>query len=140
MIEKIVSTPFNAINRVAPYESYNYTNIASYFKTVDEMAKYPNTLGLLVADELVMDQSSFSSAPVIKAVVRDLKKYMNLKHKATKQRVLPIGYNVGSIVGPTSSMLLSYLAGGDSESSVDFWAVSSAPEEGQKSPANLFNR
>jgi hypothetical protein len=64
-----------------------------FFQTVDVMASYPNTLGLLAAGGLVNDEATLSATPVIKAIVRDLKKYMKMKNEVTRQRVHPIVYN-----------------------------------------------
>ncbi|CAO2656530.1 Nn.00g053330.m01.CDS01 [Neocucurbitaria sp. VM-36] len=85
-----VTTPLCGINRLAPHVSYNSTTLTYFFRTVDAMSSYPNTLGLLVASELVNNEATLSATPVIKASVRDLKKYMRLKNEYTKQRVLRI--------------------------------------------------
>lgn len=85
------------------------------------MASFPNTLGFLVADSLINDTFSEICAPVITAVVRDLKKYMNLKHQATGQRILPVGFGEGQYDGDVK--VLNYFAAGDESSRIDFWAV-----------------
>jgi len=55
----------------------------SFFKTVDIMANYTNTLGLVVANALLNGDDHISAVPVIKAVLRDLKRYMNLKNEGS---------------------------------------------------------
>ncbi|KEQ93052.1 hypothetical protein AUEXF2481DRAFT_42257 [Aureobasidium subglaciale EXF-2481] len=54
-----------------------------YFKTVDMMAKYRNALGLLAASLSIDADESLNVALIIQTVVRDLKRYMDAKHKAT---------------------------------------------------------
>jgi hypothetical protein len=86
------------------------------------MARFPNTLGFLIANSLINNISSEICAPVIRAVVRDLKKYMKLKHQATGQRTLPVGFGGGQYDGDVK--VLNYLTDGDESSSIDFWTVS----------------
>ena len=97
--------------------------MASFFKTVDLMASFPNTLGLLVASALVNNDATMPAAAVIKAVVRDLKQYMRLKHDAEGQRVLPIGYSAAT-GGARDGRLLNYLTAGSDGAGLDFWTVS----------------
>ncbi|KAE8846310.1 hypothetical protein HRS9139_00877 [Pyrenophora teres f. teres] len=118
---KTVSTPFNAINRLAPNESYNPVTMVSFFKTVGIMASFPNTLGLLAGNELINNDATMPVAGVLKAVVRDLKKYMKLQNEANGQRVLPIGYNAATS-SARDQEVLEYLTVGDDEISIDFWA------------------
>lgn len=122
-----VATRFNTINRLEPYQSYHSSAVSEFFRVVDVMAKYPNTLGLLAASNVINNPQSQSAAPVVRAVVRDLKRYMQLKNSASGQRILPIGYSaaaVQSLLGTT----LKYLSLGDPRSSIDFFTVSSAGE------------
>ena len=42
------------------------------------MARFPNTLSLLAANQLINSDATLPGAPVLKAVVRDLKKYVKL--------------------------------------------------------------
>jgi len=97
--------------------------MTSFFKTVDVMASFPNTLGLLVASALVNNDATMPVAAVIKAAVRDLKQYMQLKHDMEGQRVLPIGYNAAT-GGARDGRLLDYLTAGGDGASLDFWTVS----------------
>jgi hypothetical protein len=111
--------------------------MTSFFKTLDVMASYPNTLGLLAASEIVNNEATLPATPVIKATVRDLKKYMKLRNEVTGQRVLPVGYDA-AMGSARNKMILDYLAGGDSESSIDFWTVSGACEDCNVVKANSF--
>ena len=118
-----ISTRFNAINRLDPYNSYHQPAMNEFFQTVNMTAKYPNTLGLLVASNLVNDKGTEKAAPVAKAVVRDLKRYMRLHNDASGQRILPIGYDAAT-VDPRDMTILDYLSLGDPASAIDFWTVS----------------
>lgn len=101
------------------------------------MAKYPNTLGLLVASELINDETTLSATPVIKATVHALKKYMKLRNDATGQRVLPIGYNAATS-SARDRTVLDYLSSGGGESSIDFWTVSGVRNGQNEQKLTLF--
>lgn len=118
-----VSTQINVINRSDPYGSYNRTAVIEFFQTVDTMAQYPNTLGLLAGVAVMNSPISEHASPIIKAVVRDLKKYMELQNVARGQRILPIGYAAGS-PEQLRTTNLDFLSLGDPASTIDFWTVS----------------
>ncbi|KAI5240046.1 hypothetical protein E4T43_06393 [Aureobasidium subglaciale] len=92
-----------------------------YSKTVDMMAKYSNTLGLLAASVSINADENINVAPVIKTVVRDLERHMDTKHKATGQRILPIGCDAASS-GERDQVVLDYLIAGSVARSIDFWS------------------
>lgn len=87
------------------------------------MAVYPNILGIAAASQVINDDASMSAAPVIKAVVRDLKRYIKLKSEICQQRVLPICYDADS-TDARDKTILDYLSSGDVSGSIDFWTVS----------------
>ena len=118
-----LTTPQRSINRNAPLESYQPATLLEMFKTVDIMAQHSNTLGVLVSNHLINDARSESlCAPVLAAVVRDVKRYMRLKRDLTGQRVLPLGYGAAS-AGERDKRVLEYLSSQDEDSRIDFWAV-----------------
>lgn len=117
-----VSSRFNAINRLDAYGSYHPTAMAEFFQTVDIMAQYPNTLGLLAGVAIMNSNISQKAAPVVKAVVRDLKRYMKMHNAANNQRILPVGY-AAATVEQLDTRALDYLSLGDPASSIDFWTV-----------------
>ncbi|XPS73877.1 hypothetical protein M3J09_006010 [Ascochyta lentis] len=125
-----ISTRFNAINRLDPYKSYHRTAIEEFCQTVNVMAQYPNTLGLLVASNLVNGRSSEKATPVVKAVVRDLKRYMKLAKESSGQRILPIGYDAAT-TDDRDKTILDYLSLGDPASSIDFWTCTCYSWAGQ---------
>ena len=120
------STRFNTINRLDPYASYHSTAMTEFFQTVNLMAQYPNTLGLHAGNGITNSPSVQRAAPVIKAVVRDLKEYMKLQNAASGQRILPIGYTAATF-DLLDTTLLKYLSVGDPASAIDFWTVSCTP-------------
>jgi hypothetical protein len=89
------------------------------------MAAYPNTLAITAANGLVNGRDHLNVTPVLKAVVRDLKKYLVCSSKIRGTRILPVGY--ASAHGQDINQnpgLLEYLYYGDKENTIDFWAVS----------------
>ncbi|KAF3036191.1 hypothetical protein E8E12_006214 [Didymella heteroderae] len=115
-----VATVFNSINRAEPYKSYRRSAIKEYFQTMNVMAQYPNTLGLLAGNSVINGPGNQRAAPVIRAVVRDLKRYMKLHNEANGQRILPIGYTSATIEH-LDTTVLDFLSQGDPASSIDFW-------------------
>jgi hypothetical protein len=86
------------------------------------MARFPNSLGFLIANSMINNIRSEICAPVVRAVVRDLKKYMKLKYQAIGQRTLPVGFGGGQYDGDVK--VLNYLVAGDESCSIDLWTVS----------------
>ncbi|KAF1351608.1 hypothetical protein EJ07DRAFT_137674 [Lizonia empirigonia] len=95
-----------------------------FFRTVSTMAHYPNTLGLLVASNQVVNKDTGKAIPTVKAVVRDLKRYMKLQNKACDSRLLPLGYDDVITQGGGEKTILDGLSLGDSASAIDFWTCS----------------
>jgi hypothetical protein len=89
------------------------------------MSAYPNTLAITAANELVNGRGHLNVTPVIKAVVRDLKRYLLCNSKTRGTRILPVGYSSASVpdINYTPGFL-EYLYYGDKEATVDFWSVS----------------
>lgn len=86
------------------------------------MAAYPNTLGVLVANEVINDHNSTAAASFIRAVTRDVKKYMAMAREASEQRVLPVGYSAAD-VSMFNRSTFEYLTAGAREESIDFYCV-----------------
>jgi hypothetical protein len=112
---------YHSISRADPQASYKPDTLGVFFRKIDEMARFPNSLGFLIASGLINDTRSEICAPVIRAVVRDLKKYIKLKHQAPGQRILPVGFGGSQYDGDVK--VLNYLTAGDESSSIDFWTV-----------------
>jgi 1,3-beta-glucanosyltransferase GAS5 len=118
-----LSTATNTINRAAPTTSYNPRLLDEYFTTIDCMAEYRNTLGVIVADGIINSSQSTAAAPVVKAVARDVKRYMSAAADATGQRRLPVGYSASTCRLVLKSSF-DYLTAGEPEDSIDFFCVS----------------
>lgn len=87
------------------------------------MAAYHNTLGVLVANEVINSHDSTAAASVIRAVTRDIKMYMTLAREISEQRVLPVGYSAADVLMFTRRTF-DYLTAGSKEESIDFYCVS----------------
>lgn len=104
---------------------------------VDCVAAYRNTLGVVVANEIINSIPSTAAAPVIRALTRDVKRYMALAAELTGQRVLPVGVNSAD-VPILRRPQLDYFTAGDESETIDFYAVSSHPPSihGQECPVS----
>jgi hypothetical protein len=120
-IFQTLSSIHHCINRTNPLASYTPETVDHFFQKIDAMASFPNTLGCLIADHLINNTTSELCAPIITAVVRDLKKYMTLKHRASGQRILPVG--LGGAEYRDNLKVVNYLTAGDESSRIDFWTV-----------------
>jgi len=89
------------------------------------MAAYPNTLAITAANSLVNGRGHLYVAPVLKAIIRDLKRYLVCCNKIRGTRLLPVGYANADVADINySTDFLEYLYSGDKETTVDFWGVS----------------
>ncbi|THX49022.1 hypothetical protein D6D06_08782 [Aureobasidium pullulans] len=131
-----VSTPFNCIHRANPYASYNPDKVSHFLRTAGIMSCYPNTLGLAAANALVNNHQSLRATPVIKAVIRDLKRYMIWSNKYNGTRILPVSYSAADVLNITRPQgFLEYLYLGDQASAVDFWMCKNYSWAGESSMA-----
>ncbi|GJC84728.1 1,3-beta-glucanosyltransferase GAS5 [Colletotrichum liriopes] len=115
-----LSSPQNSINRHAPFESYTSTLLQNYFAVVDCLAAHPNTLGIIVANEVLNTLASTRGASVIRAVTRDVKRYMSLAAEIRDQRVLPVGLSSAKILNIFRDEF-KYFTGGDRSEALDFF-------------------
>lgn len=88
-----VNTPNNSINRANPGNSYNTAYLQHVFATIDSFKGYDNLLGFFAANEVINNENTTSSAPYVKAVIRDMKQYI----KAQAKRAIPVGYSAADI-------------------------------------------
>lgn len=88
------------------------------------MAKYSNTLGVIVTDSLINNVETTTAATYARAAIRDVKAYMRLAAGTARQRVLPVGISSAKIANLIRSEF-KYFAGGDRDSAVDFFCVCS---------------
>ncbi|CAI4900984.1 AHL_G0049180.mRNA.1.CDS.1 [Saccharomyces cerevisiae] len=74
--------------------SYNADYLQNVFATIDTFADYDNVLGFFAGNEVINSVNTTNTATYVKAVVRDMKKYI----KARKYRQIPVGYSAADIV------------------------------------------
>ncbi|KAL2279655.1 hypothetical protein FJTKL_13333 [Diaporthe vaccinii] len=121
---------------MTPLESYNQELLEHCFSTVDCMAAYPNTLGVLVASEVINSHASTAAAPVIRAVTRDIKRYMALARETSEQRVLPVGYSAADVRMVTRSTF-DYLTAESKDESIDFYCFCNYSWAGRNSSMQI---
>ena len=121
---KCLSTPQASINRLDPYGSYRPQLLAHYFKTVDCLSQYYNVIGVIAANSVINAPSNTNAAEIIRAVVRDLKRYMRAKARLNNQRVLAVGVS-NAFVPEDEATMPRYFFAGQTEDRADFWGVGS---------------
>lgn len=125
-----LAAPKYAVNRVsiAATQSLGSTNTwtqanptwttdmyEKYSAVLDAFAQYDNVLGFYSGSEIINSFDTIGSAPVIKAMIQDLKNYMfNRRH-----RQIPIGYGAVDEAA-IRHYTADYLACGGSNATVDF--------------------
>lgn len=116
-----LSNPYQCINRMRPYESYTTELVNSYVQTIDGLAKYDNILGVVASDVLINNAQSTEAAPVIRAVVRDIKRHMNRQYELKGQRILPVGIGDEKYAS-SSTDSIDYFTAGDKNEQIDFYS------------------
>lgn len=117
-----LSTPHRTIRSSAPNESYIAELLQSFFRAVDCLAAYTNTLGVVVANGVINSFPSVIAAPVVRAVTRDVKRYMVIAAELSGQRVLPVGVSSGHVIALTR-LQFEYFSAGDEAEAIDFYSV-----------------
>ncbi|KAK5657320.1 hypothetical protein OQA88_3384 [Cercophora sp. LCS_1] len=112
------NNPKYSINREDPKPSYNAVYLQSVFATIDEFAKYDNTLAFLSGNEVVNDNiKSTACAKYIKAVTRDMRQYIGTRG----YRKIPVGYSAAD-VAQNRMQLAQYMNCGTDDERSDFFA------------------
>ncbi|KAK4195085.1 Glucanosyltransferase-domain-containing protein [Triangularia verruculosa] len=112
------NNPLYSINRYDPAPSYNAKYLQSVFATIDEFAKYDNTLAFFSGNEVVNDVvNSTLSARYVKAVTRDMRRYLGER----KYRQIPVGYSAAD-VGNNRRQMADYMNCGSDDERSDFFA------------------
>jgi hypothetical protein len=124
-----VNTPTVSINRADPASTYTAPYLQHVFATIDVFAKYDNTLGFFSANEVVNDVGSTASATYVKAVTRDMRKYI----KARNLRSIPVGYSAADVSQNRFQMAEYLNCGDDADARSDFFAVNDYSWCGQSS-------
>ncbi|CAJ2511316.1 Uu.00g069410.m01.CDS01 [Anthostomella pinea] len=127
-----LSTPRRAISRIAPYESYTVDLLQQTFRAVDAVAAYPNTLGVIVSNEVISTTQSTRAAPVIRALTRDVKRYMAEAADRAGQRVLPVGISAVDVLS-FQMLQFDYFSAGPEEEAIDFFSFNNYSWAGESS-------
>jgi len=116
-----VNTPYVALNRESPealHASYNDVYLQSVFATVDMFAGYNNLLLFFSGNEVINDPNNTNAAPYIKAVTRDIKRYIN----AQVDRQIPVGYSAADVEDNVYTSAVYFACGDDEMARSDFFA------------------
>lgn len=112
------NNPGYSLHRFLPGPSYNAQYLQSIFATVDEFAKYTNTLAFFSGNEVINDNvTSTVSAKYVKAVTRDMRQYLSVR----KLRKIPVGYSAADVAVNRMEQAQYFNCGSDDERS-DFFA------------------
>ncbi|CAZ80423.1 unnamed protein product [Tuber melanosporum] len=112
-----VNAPKFSISRDFPVASYNEVYLQHVFATIDVFSKYTNTLGFFAANEVINAANSTRAAAVVKALIRDMRKYI-AKHS---DRPIPVGYSAADVAENRREMA-HYLNCGSDDVRADFFA------------------
>ncbi|KAI1091303.1 glycoside hydrolase family 72 protein [Rostrohypoxylon terebratum] len=113
-----VNNPKYSINRDKPGPSYNDVYLQSVFATIDEFAKYDNTLAFFSGNEVINDKpESVKAAPYVKATTRDMRQYIG----SQKYRKIPVGYSAAD-VSQNRMQTAQYFNCGTEDERSDFFA------------------
>ncbi|XXH03377.1 hypothetical protein Hte_009775 [Hypoxylon texense] len=113
-----VNNPSYSINRDEPAPSYNDVYLQSVFATIDEFAKYDNTLAFFSGNEVINDKpESVKAAPYVKATTRDMRQYIGSRG----YRKIPVGYSAAD-VSQNRMQTADYFNCGSEDERSDFFA------------------
>ena len=111
-----VTTPLVSFNRAdIEWTMAMYNN---WTVTIDAFAQYDNLLAINVGNEVINDGKTSTSAPFIKAAVRDLKAYRD----ARGYRKVPISYSSADLLD-LRLVTANYLACGDGADTIDLYGM-----------------
>merc|ERR1711881_380276 len=116
-----VNTPYVALNRESPealHAIYNDVYLQSVFATVDMFAGYNNLLLFFSGNEVINAPNNTNAAPYIKAVTRDIKRYIN----AQVDRRIPVGYSAADVEDNVYTSAVYFACGDDEMARSDFFA------------------
>nr|AAQ88437.2 beta-1,3-glucanosyltransferase 1 [Paracoccidioides brasiliensis]ABA33783.2 beta-1,3-glucanosyltransferase 1 [Paracoccidioides brasiliensis] len=112
-----VNTPKYSLSRTDPNNSYNAAYLQNVFATVEMFAKYDNTLAFFSGNEVINDGNSSKAAPYVKAVTRDIHKFLHSRN----MRSVPVGYSAAD-VDTNRVHLAQYMNCGSGDERSDFFA------------------
>jgi hypothetical protein len=102
-----------------PSSTYTADYLQNVFATIEVFSKYDNLLGFFSANEVVNDEKTTAAATYVKAVTRDIHRFM----KARIKRQIPVGYSAAD-VKQNRLLMAKYLdCGSDPLARSDFFSV-----------------
>ena len=112
------NNPLYSINRYNAAPSYNDVYLQSVFATIEEFAKYDNTLAFFSGNEVVNEfANSTLSARYVKATTRDMRQYISERGL----RSIPVGYSAAD-VSQNRMQMAHYMNCGTDDERSDFFA------------------
>lgn len=112
----------NGAGTTTTFRPYTPRLLEECFAVTECMSQYNNTLGIVVANGALSTVYSTAAAPMIKMVIRDVKRYMAVAQESAGQRQLPLGYSASN-----SRLILrttfNYFTAGQPQETVDFFCV-----------------
>ena len=81
---------------------------------------YSNILGVIADSETIDSRQNTRAAPFIRALVRDLKRYMRVQISINNQRILPVGVQAADMMTLALPQVM-YMTAGSPEERVDFY-------------------
>lgn len=112
-----LTTPFTGFNTIAPEWTMDMFN--NYTKTLDAFAKYDNLLAVTVGNEVINGGETTTSAPYIKAAIRDVKAYRD----GQGYREIPVGYTAADIDEVRLATQDYLVCGNNISNHADFWGL-----------------
>jgi 1,3-beta-glucanosyltransferase GAS5 len=117
-----VGTSWISLNREHEYAlnaSYNDDYLQRVFATTELFSKYDNTLLFFSGNEVIYTSEETWAAPYIKAVIRDIKRY--LKERGLRQ--VPVGYSATDLTENRVELGEYLNCGSNPASRADFYAI-----------------
>jgi len=115
------STPKYSLNRESLetlHQSYNAEYLQHLFATIDAFAGYNNLMLFYSGNEVINMKNNTNAAPYIKAVTRDMKRYIG----AQADRRIPVGYSAADVKENIYQQAVYFACGDDDNARSDFFA------------------
>ncbi|KAI1659097.1 glycoside hydrolase family 72 protein [Daldinia decipiens] len=115
-----IKSVFPVFNHNATMMSYTSKSMQRFFRAVEHLASYPNLLGFTIPNSSIKDLAPAIAGPMVRAIVRDIRRYLGLLAVKKHQRVVPVGL-VALDIGLPLRDQFEYWCSGDDNETVDFF-------------------